>query len=327
MSRSLSGRRKILNTTHKSPELPRAIIKKQAALSLIWAVPVVAAIVAGILIFQNVRKIGPAITIQFEDGSGLGANQTVIRYRGTRVGSVKSVELTRDMRLVEVHARLDRSAAGLAREGTIFWIVRPEVGAAGVHALETIVSGPYIEALPGNGNVQKKFMGASEAPVIKQSDSGTEFILRAPLVRSLGPNSPVYYRGLQVGEVQYLELGRDSTTVSIHVFLKPNFAPLVRTNTVWWNAGGINIDWHLLLRFTMTAENLRSIVTGGIAFATPNEPGPPAPPETIYVLHEKPEEEWLAWSPRMNITNATVSTPGTSPSFDFNDASQSQKQP
>ena len=235
------------------------------------------------------------------------ANQTVIRYRGVRVGAVRSVELSRDTRHVEVRARLDRFAAGLARDGTIFWIVRPEVGAAGVHALETIVSGPYIEAQPGagSGQEQKHFAGASEAPMLKEPGQGLEFILRAPQIRSLGPSSPVYFRGLQAGKVQYLELSADSTSVNVHVLLKENFAPLVRSNTVWWNAGGININWHLLTHINMTAENLRAIVTGGIAFATPSVPGEPASTGATFTLYEKPDEKWLEWSPHLGITNAT----------------------
>ena len=51
-------------------------------LSLIWQVPAIAAVAAGVLIFQNLQKFGPAITIQFENPNGLDANQTVIRSLG-----------------------------------------------------------------------------------------------------------------------------------------------------------------------------------------------------------------------------------------------------
>jgi paraquat-inducible protein B len=319
-----------LNATHKFiPELPRAKIKRQATRSLIWAVPIIAAIAAGVLVFQNVRKIGPAITIQFEDGTGLAANQTVIRYRGVRVGSVNAIQLSHDTKSVAVRARLDRSASGLAREGTVFWIVRPEVSAAGVRSLETIVSGPYIQAMPGEGRRQKDFVGADEPPIITQPGRGARFVLLAPQVRSLGPSSPVFYRGLQAGKVEYLELSRDSTRVKVHVQIKSNFAPLIRTNTVWWNAGGINVDYHLLLRFSMTAENLRAIITGGVAFATPDEPGGPAPSGFLFPLYEKSDDKWLSWSPQIELTNATVSVPPATGALDLNSAgnngNQSQK--
>lgn len=295
-------------------------------MSLIWCVPAIAAVIAIVLVVQNLQTFGPVITIQFESANGLDANQSVIRYRGVRVGSVQSIQLTPDLQNVEVRARLTRFAAGLARAGTIFWIVRPEVGAAGVHALETIVSGPYIEALPddGAGKAQNHFIGADEAPVIAQG-KGTKFILRASFIRSLAPSSPVFYRGLQAGRVQYLELSEDATTVKVHVLIRPGFVPLVRANTVWWNAGGIDISWHLLSGLNMTAENLKAVVTGGLSFATPNVPDIPAAPGMTFVLYEKPDEKWLDWAPHINITNTSVSTPGNAPAMDLENVNQGQK--
>ena len=307
-------------------DIPYAKIRKRTALSFIWCIPAIAAVIAIVLVVENLQKFGPVITIQFENANGLDANQSVIRYRGVRVGSVQSIQLTRDLRNVEVRARLTRTASSLAREGSIFWIVRPEVGAAGVHALETIVSGPYIEALPGDskGRTENHFIGADETPVITEG-KGTEYILRAPFIRSLGPNSPVFYRGLQAGRVQYLELSEDSTTVKVHVLIRPGFVPLVRANTVWWNAGGIDITWHLLSGLNMTAENLKAVVTGGLSFATPNVPDVIAAPNTIFVLYEKPEDKWMDWAPRINITNTLISTPGNSPTMDLENVNQGQK--
>ena len=312
-------------TAHR---FPRAKTRRPVVMSFIWAVPVIAAIVATVLVAQNLRKLGPAITIQFDNASGLDANQSVIRYRGVRVGSVSSIQLSPDLRHVEVRARLDRTSAGLARGGSTFWIVRPEVGAAGVHALETIVSGPYIEALPGNlsAKIQQKFIGASEAPVVTEPDGGTEFVLRANQIRSLGASSPVYFRGLQAGRVQYLDLSSDSTMVNIHILIKPSFAPLVRANSIWWNAGGINVNWHLLSGLSMTAENLRAVITGGIAFNTPEEAEGPAAAGTSFNLNERPDPKWISSSPRLNITNAIVSAPGATTPIDLENVSQQPKQ-
>jgi paraquat-inducible protein B len=312
----------------KQPSYPQAKVTKRAALSFIWCIPAIAAIVAAALVVQNLQKFGPVITIQFDNATGLDANQTVVRYRGVRIGSVKSIQLTKDLQHVEVRARLERSAAGLAQDGSIFWIVRPEVGTAGVHALETIVSGPYIEVLPGDakGKVQNRFIGANEPPVIQETKSGTEFVLQAAQIRSLGADSPVYFRGLLAGKVLYLDLSEDSKHVNVHVLLKPNFSSLVRLNTVWWNAGGIDINWHLLSGLNMSAENLKSLVTGGISFATPNDSEGAASPGTTFTLYERPDEKWLGWSPYLEVTNATVQSPGNAGAIDLQNVNQPQKQ-
>ena len=310
-----------MSTTHKhQPDFPTAKVKRQAKLSLIWLVPIIAALVAGVLVFQQLRKIGPTITIQFKDGNGLQANQSVLRYRGVQVGSVRAVQLTKDAKNVQVVARLDRSAATLAREGTIFWIVRPEVGAGGLHGLETIMSGVYIQALPAKEDARpaRNFTGVEEAPVVPANVNGVEFILRTPANASLNEGSPVYYRGMEVGSVNYLVLTPDSTGVDVHIQVKTNFAPLVRTDSVWWNAGGIKVNLHFF-GIDVGAENFKSLLVGGIAFATPSNFAGIATNGTVFPLHDKSEEKWLKWTPSIPLTNANPVTPTAGlPSLDLN---------
>jgi paraquat-inducible protein B len=308
---------KILNPAKKDEpmprDLPQAKIKEQTRISFIWIVPLIAAIAAGWLIFNNIQKRGPVITIQFSDGDGLQANQTILKYRGVRIGEVRSVQLTKDTAHVEVEARLTAPAKNLARDGSVFWIVRPEVGAGGLSGLETIVSGPYIQVQPGSGKEQKKFIGAEEPPILEQSKSGLEIILTTPQINTLSVGSPVYYRGIEVGAVEYFVLSTNSTEVEIHALIEPAFAPLVRIDSQFWNAGGISVS----LKFfgiNISAESLKSLVIGGIAFATPPPPGILASNGGIFPLNEKVEDKWLQWSPSIEITNASPTAPQGSPS-------------
>jgi paraquat-inducible protein B len=94
--------------------------------------------------------------------------------------------------------------------------------------------------------------------------------------------------------------------------IKTKFAPLVRADSIFWNAGGINVDLRLL-GISISAENFRSVIIGGVAFATPNEVGDQAPAGTVFPLHDKVENKWLSWAPSIAITNATVTVPVTGP--------------
>jgi paraquat-inducible protein B len=306
-----------LNLTKKDEsearDLPQAKIKKQSRISLVCIVPLVAAIIAGWLVFKYARQAGPVISIQFNDGNEIEASQTTLQYRGVRVGEVLSVQLTRDAQHVEVRARLDQSAENLARDGSVFWIVRPEVGAGGLQGLETIVSGPYIQVQPGTGRQQTKFIGAAEPPVLKTSEGGLEIILTTPSLGSLTVGAPVYYRGLEVGSVKYFVLGKDSAAVNVHILIETNFAPLVRTDSKFWNAGGINVDLKLF-GINISAESLKALVIGGIAFATPPSPGMMATNGDIFPLNEKVDKKWLQWSPAIAITNAPAKVSQSPPS-------------
>jgi paraquat-inducible protein B len=275
-----------------APEhVPKVKLVKQAKISLIWIVPIAAAAAAGWLIFNNVRQSGTRITILFADGQGLEAGQTAIRFRGVQVGDVRAIGLTKDGGHVEVVARLNQSADLLARDGSKFWVVRPEVGAGGFHGLETIVSGSYIQVQPGNGAPQKNFTGLEEPPFVKSSEGGIEFIVTTPRTGSLSQGSPVYFRGIEVGAVQYLDLSPDKSLVNVHVHVNKRYESLVRMSSKFWNAGGINMELKLF-GIDFSAESLKSLVAGGLAFANPPPVGPPATNDSTFKLYEKPERAW-----------------------------------
>lgn len=121
----------------KPPEehIAEPIQRRRRSISYVWIVPMIAAAVAAYLVYERMQQAGPEIVIRFKDGSGLKPGQSPIKYRGVTVGEVRSIGLSPDLQTVEVRARLERSAASLAKEGTVFWIVRPELGVANVSGL------------------------------------------------------------------------------------------------------------------------------------------------------------------------------------------------
>ena len=309
---------------HPATELPRARVRKRSRFAAIWIIPVIAAIAAGWLVYANLHESGPLITIVFSNGTGLQPNQTVLNYHGVRAGEVRSVELGKDMQHVVVRVRLRRFAAGLARAGSEFRIVRPEVSSAGLHGLETIVSGPYIEAQPGNGAVTRRFVGVEQAPVDENHAGKYEVVVTTPQVTTLSIGAPVYYRGIEVGSVAYFLLSNDAQMINIHMYVETNFAPLVRLSSKFWNAGGISFRLKFL-GINVSAENFRSLIVGGIAFATPNDPGPAAPSGTAFPLAEKPDTDWLKWSPAIAITPGKKVGGDTSPTLLLNNVDGADK--
>src|SRR5262245_57038886 len=133
-------------------DLPRARVARwRWGTIAIWVVPLVAALFTGVLVFDRYQDQGPTVTIRFRDGSGVRVGQTPLRYRGVQVGEVTGAQLSKDQQYVEVRVRLVRSASAIAREGSMFWITRPEVGIGNVSGLNTVITGPEILALPGTG--------------------------------------------------------------------------------------------------------------------------------------------------------------------------------
>lgn len=285
-------------------ELPRARLRRRRVFNLAWLVPLVAAIIAGWLMWERLRERGPEIVISFADGAGVRVGITPVKYRGVTIGEVSGVSLSEDQKRVLVRARLQRSAAAIAREGTTFWIVRPQVGFGNITGLGTVLTGPEIQALPGKGEARRReFVGLDGAPVALDAE-GLKLILRAERPRSIRPNTPVQYRGVDVGVVQKLELGPNSTSADIHVVIFERYADLVRQGSAFWNASGISVKGGLLKGIEVDMESLRAIATGGIEFATPSEKAPRVKPGTVFFLHDEPKAEWLSWLARIPVPRA-----------------------
>jgi paraquat-inducible protein B len=283
--------------------LPKAAVKKKWRWNfpVVWVIPLLAVIVAGYLVYDRVREFGPKITIKFKDVSGLKIGQTPIKYRGVTIGEVTAVELTEDQQGALVKVRLRHSAASVAREESIFWIVRPEVGIGNVTGLGTVISGPEIQVLPGSGDDRREFVGLESQPVALDR-GGLKIVLRSNRFGSLKPGSPVYYRGIEVGAVQDAQLSGNATAVDIHLFIKQRYANLVRSGSKFWNVSGVDVSAGLFRGVEIKLESLRSLVAGGIAFATPDDSkATPAKTGTVFPLYDGPKKEWLEWAPRIPI--------------------------
>ena len=282
-------------------ELPKAGVRRRRLFNFAWVIPIVAAAVAGWLIWQRMQEHGPEVAVSFSDGGGLRVGITPVKYRGVVIGEVSGVELSPDHKRVIVRARLQRSAASIAREGAVFWIVRPQVAFGNVTGLNTVLSGPEIQALPATkeGESQREFKGL-ESPPVGLETPGMKVILRAERPMSLKANSPVYYRGVEVGLVQKIDLAPNAASADVHILVFQRFAPLVREGSAFWNVSGLNLKGNILKGLEVDFESFRALITGGIEFASP--PGSArAKPGTVFFLHEQAKKEWLAWAPQIKI--------------------------
>src|SRR5262249_33562439 len=130
-------------------ELPKARLRRRRLFNLAWLVPLVAAAVAGWLIWQRYEERGPDGTVSFSAGARPRGCVTPGKYGGGVIGEVSGVGLSRDHKHVLVRTRLQRAASNaVAREGAVFWIVRPQVGFGNVQGLNTVLTGPEIHVLP-----------------------------------------------------------------------------------------------------------------------------------------------------------------------------------
>lgn len=268
-------------------KIPEAEIRTRSRVSIVWIIPLVAALVGGWLAYKALTEKGPTVTITFQSAEGLEAGKTKVRYKDVEVGKVEAINLSEDLSTVVVTATLVKGAADYLNEGTRFWVVRARVGGGQVSGLGTLFSGAYIGIDPGEGkNSMRHFAGLEKPPPVAMDTPGKKFTLRAEKLGSLDIGSPVYFRQIKVGQVVGYELAPAGRAVNIEIFIHQPHDKRVYNNTRFWNAGGLSVALDAR-GVKVNTESLLALVIGGVAFETPEnlEPGGTADEDTVFPLY------------------------------------------
>ena len=291
-------------------------ISRAPRFPLVWVVPLIALAVGAWMIAHELRNRGPEITIEFADGSGIAADRTELHHNGVSVGTVTAVELKPNLDGVMVRVRLRQTAAAIASEGALFWIVQPEIGLSGIRGLDTLLTGPRLNVRPGNGAPVNHFVGLDRTPPPELPVEGRAFILQSDRLGSLTTGAGVFYREMKVGAVETSRLADDATAVMIRIHVEAPYADLVRTNTRFWNAGGFSFKVGLL-GAELKNTSLESMLSGGVAFATPSGEGGAlaeiAPEGMVFQVASEAEKEWARWSPKIPLAAPEVVSEATPP--------------
>jgi len=249
------------------PEVPAAAVKtRRSRFSLVWVVPVVAALIGGWLVVKAFTEKGPQVTITFKSAEGLEAGKTRVKFKDVEIGLVEEIRIGDDASHVVVKSQLIKEAERFISENTRFWVVRARVSASAIYGLGTVFSGAYIDIDPGKpGKPARSFAGLEEPPVVTTGLPGRHFILESERRGSLEIGAPIYYRQIRAGEVVAYNLSEDGTKIISKVFVNAPYHQFVRNSTRFWSASGVDLKLDAT-GITLETESLVSILVGGIAF-------------------------------------------------------------
>ena len=222
--------------------------------------PLVAAIVA---VPARAAQIRPTIKIRFRNSAGQAARPTPLP--GGASGGHRD--------------RLSRN-----RETSSETLRRPPLTGAG--RLDLLIVPPRsVRTGAAEHGAQRLFLPVcrarrpsrvhpSSAPA-HAGQPGLKLTLSTTQLGSIRPGSPVHYRGIEVGSVTGADLSPDATAAHVQVFVAQRYERLVRIGSRFWTVSGVDVNFGLFRGLEINIESLRTLVAGGISFATPDDPGAP----------------------------------------------------
>jgi paraquat-inducible protein B len=292
---------------------PAVASTSKAGIVLAWMVPLVAVIIAAWLVWRSIPESSAIVTVRAASAEGLSPTHTQVKYRGVPIGIVSAIELDNDLESTLLTVELDEGFATFAQQGAQYWIVRPEFSTANFESLRTIVSGPYIAAHPGSGEAKVRFDVLDHSPAAKEDAIGIQITLITTHLRSIKRNTKISWRGKDVGQVLDTRLDPSGQEIAIRVGLYKAHQHLLRKNSVFWNSGGLDVEFGLFKGAEVRAESMQALLQGDISAATPEQPGEPLEGGEVFNLQERAEKEWLGWSPDLSPQSAATEAEPTAP--------------
>jgi paraquat-inducible protein B len=255
----------------------------------------------------DAAEYGLSMSLQLASGEGIIEGKTRIMYRGLEAGVVKKIRINNDPRhTVTAEILLDPRAESILKEGTRFWVIRPEISIDGIRHLETIIGGPYISFQPGDGEYRDHFVvqrGPMPSPSMR---AGKHFTLVSPDSGSLEAGAPVLYKKMVVGEISAITFGPQAETIRTDILIYDEYTSFVRQDSLFWNVSGVEIDASLS-HFNVNLSTIKSVLAGGIAFTNPQQgaavESEPAREGTSFTLYES--------YPKAVTDNPGLKPPGT----------------
>jgi paraquat-inducible protein B len=246
----------------------RAVPRKRTRLSLVWTIPIIAAVIGVWVAVTRILNEGPTITIVMKSAEGLEAGKTKVHYNGVDIGTITTIELSKDHRHVILTAQMAPKTEGFLVEDTKFWVVRPRISGANITGLGTLISGAYIGLEIGSSKEKRtEFVALETPPTITGDIPGRFFLLKTPDLGSLDTGTPLYFRRLQVGQVASYALDKDGKNLTVRVFVQAPYDQYVNPNTRFWHASGIDVSLSAS-GLSVQTQSVLSILIGGIAFET-----------------------------------------------------------
>jgi len=245
--------------------------------------------------YQQATQPPKQITLLYDDAADLKVGNKV-KLKGLEIGEIAELNLNKDNK---ISVTLNISAeyySKIAKQGSRFWIVRSDISLSGTKNLSTLITGVFINVTPGDGKTAIEFNGESNEPLLAESQTGLTIILLADNAGSTNVSSPVYYRQIQIGEVINKRLNNDASGVEIRINIYPEYAYLIRVNSIFWPASGFNLDVGIT-GAALKATSLTSLIKGGINMSTPDDQKlqPASPAFSSYKLQTEVDSDWLEW--------------------------------
>ncbi|MBU3013855.1 MCE family protein [Poseidonibacter lekithochrous] len=246
---------------------------------------------------DEMKDSSNSITIVFDDVEGIHEQFSQLTYKGVKVGKVTKVSLNSNQKVL-VTAQIFEDYNSFTKEGTIFYLKKPKISFQEISNIGSTVMAVNIGVIKSKkGKYQTKFKGFDTLPSIDKSYHGTIFKVYSTNASSANVDSPIYYKNVQIGKINNIDLSEDASTVIMDCLIYDKYTKFIRTNSVFYDISGFNMKFSIFSGSKVESNTFTSILKGGLMVVTPYEYNERASTKNKFMLKEELREDWKSISP------------------------------
>ncbi|WP_394392691.1 MlaD family protein [Shewanella woodyi] len=223
-----------------------------------------------------------------------------IRYHGHQVGEVESVKLDKTLDNVTAKAYLyGNYAKHFTQTDASYFIVDAQISLSGITAPETLITGPYIGVIPGKSDITSEHFVANDTPAKQRKTGELYFTLEDNNLGSIKSGTPIFFRGMKIGQVDSYNLSATGNSVLMHSHIDSQFSHLVNQSSQFWDLSGVKVDIGLFSGAKIETGTLETILAGGIGVVTQSKTSDSnqLAADSQFPLQKQLDPEWLNWAP------------------------------
>ena len=246
---------------------------------------------------DEMKDSSNSITIIFDDVEGIHEQFSQLTYKGVKVGKVTKVTLNSKQKVL-VTAQIFDDYNSFRKEGTIFYLKKPKISLQEISNIGSSVMAVNIGVIKSKKTkYQTKFKGFDTLPSVDKSYHGTIFKVYSTNASSANVDSPIYYKNVQIGKINNIDLSDDASTVIMDCLVYDKYTKFIRSNSVFYDISGFNMKFSIFSGSKVESNTFTSILKGGLVVVTPYEYEKRANIQDKFILKEELREDWKSISP------------------------------
>ena len=246
---------------------------------------------------DEMKDSSNSITIIFDDVEGIHEQFSQLTYKGVKVGKVTKVTLNSKQKVL-VTAQIFDDYNSFTKEGTIFYLKKPKISLQEISNIGSSVMAVNIGVIKSKKTkYQTKFKGFDTLPSVDKSYHGTIFKVYSTNASSANVDSPIYYKNVQIGKINNIDLSDDASTVIMDCLVYDKYTKFIRSNSVFYDISGFNMKFSIFSGSKVESNTFTSILKGGLVVVTPYEYEKRANIQDKFILKEELREDWKSISP------------------------------